>query len=245
MTAPSRSPARGGGTLHRPALPPVTRGLLARVVAAGVLLYLVLAAVGLLLTRVFGDSAIIGFDDRVNTWIVPRRTATLDAATDLGSSLADTGTAIAVTVVAAVALRVWLGRWRESAVVVAAIAGELFVFLLVTNTVDRRRPPVQQLDEAPSTSSFPSGHTAAAVALFGCLAVVLLRRLASRRLARVLAVLLWTVPVVVAVSRVYRGMHYPSDVFFGFVGGGTWLTVVVLALLPARGHPGRTVTAGD
>jgi undecaprenyl-diphosphatase len=218
----------------------------ARVLAAGALLYLVLAAVGLLLTRIFGDSEIIGFDDRVNAWIVVRRTATLDALTDVGSSMADTGTAVAVTVVAGLALRAWLGRWRESLVVLASISGELFVFLLVTNTVDRKRPPVQQLDEAPPTSSFPSGHTAAAVALFGCLAVVLLRQLADRRIARVVAVLLWTVPVVVAVSRVYRGMHYPSDVFFGFLGGGTWMAVVVLALLPAPAvvRPATAVGAG-
>ena len=70
------------------------------------------------------------------------------------------------------------------------------------------------------------------MALYGCLAIVVLRQLSDRRIAVIVAVLCWTVPVLVAVSRVYRGMHYPSDVVFGFLGGGTWLLVTVRALMP-------------
>lgn len=92
--------------------------------------------------------------------------------THLGTMTADTIVALAVTAVAVVGLRLWLGRWRESLVVVA-IVGELLIFLVITATVHRERPPVPQLDQAPPTSSFPSGHTGAAVALYGCLAVIL------------------------------------------------------------------------
>jgi undecaprenyl-diphosphatase len=85
---------------------------------------------------------------------------------------------------------------------------------------------------APPTSSFPSGHTAAAVALYGCLALVVLRQLANRLVARAIVVLCCCVPVIVAVSRVYRGMHYLTDVIFGAIGGGIWLLVTVLVVLP-------------
>jgi undecaprenyl-diphosphatase len=50
--------------------------------------------------------------------------------------------------------------------------------------------------------------------------------------ARTIAVLCWCVPVIVAVSRVYRGMHYVTDVLFGALGGGTWLLITVLVVLP-------------
>ena len=86
-----------------------------------------------------------------------------------------------LTVVLVIVFRLWLGRWegvRHG--VPVAILGELFVFLLVTNTVGRPRPPVPRLDQAPPTSSFPSGHTAAAVALYGCIALVVLRQMATR-----------------------------------------------------------------
>lgn len=205
----------------------------------GVLLYVALVAMGMAITRMFDDWAVIRADAQVPRWLADRRTDTLDMLTDIGSTMADTAVAITVTAVLFLLLRWWLGRWRESLTVLAAMLGELFVFLLVTNTIARNRPAVPRLDPAPPTSSFPSGHTAAAVALYGCVAIVVLRQMANRTLARVLAVLLFTIPLIVAVSRVYRGMHFPSDVVFGALGGGTWLLLVVLGMMPAAAHGSR------
>lgn len=166
------------------------------------------------------------------------RTGGLDTLTRFGSGVANTQTAIVVGVLVFVLLRWWLGRWYESWVLAVALVGELVVFLAVTAAVHRPRPAVPRLDEAPPTSSFPSGHTGAAVALYGCLAVLLLRY-ASSRLGVLAATLLWLVPVAVAASRLYRGMHYPSDVLAGALGGGLWLLIVVHTLLPARASSRR------
>lgn len=211
---------------------PLTRGSWVRLVAAGLLLWLGLSAVGITLWRGLANSAIVGDDVRVSRWFVPHRTPLLDTLTHYGTLLSETITAIVLTAVLVVVLRLWLGRWRESIAVLVAICGELFVFLLVTNTVGRPRPPVPRLDQAPPTSSFPSGHTAAAVALYGCLALVVLRQLAVRWLARLIAALCFVVPLIVATSRVYRGMHYVTDVTFGAIGGGLWLLGTVLVVLP-------------
>jgi undecaprenyl-diphosphatase len=111
--------------------------------------------------------------------------------------------------------------------VAVAVTGEVAIFLVVTLLVDRPRPPVGQLDEAPPTSSFPSGHTAAAIVLYGALAVLAHQQARSalvRRLSLFLAVAL---PALVAVSRVYRGMHFPSDVLGGILLGTLWLLASV------------------
>src|SRR3954452_6006576 len=214
------------------AAPPLTRRSWLTLVASGVVLWLGLSAIGITLWRGLATSAIVQGDVRVSRWFVPRRTSLLDTLTHDGTLLAETITAIALTVVLVVVFRLWLRRWRESVALLVAILGELFVFLLVTNTVDRPRPPVPRLDQAPPTSSFPSGHTAAAVAFYGCVALIVLRQMANRWLARTIALLCWCVPVIVAVSRLYRGMHYLTDVAFGAIGGGICLLVTVLVVLP-------------
>jgi len=238
-----------------------TRYAVPRLAAAGAAVYALLAGCGLLLTRVFPDGPLLRLDRTVSQWFFEHRTATLNPITHFGSSMADTVTAIAVTVVLVVGLRLWLGRWRESMAVLVSILGELFIFVLVTATVHRQRPTVPHLDPAPPTSSFPSGHTGAAVALYAGLAVVLVslsrrsggsstsrhaagagspsgRRL-SPGLTALVAALLCLVPVLVALSRIYRGMHFLTDVVAGALAGGLWTAMVMLTLLrtrPATGH---------
>jgi undecaprenyl-diphosphatase len=176
-------------------------------------------------------------DQWLDAWLAARRTSLLDAVTWAGSGSANTQTAIAVAAVAFFALRWWLGRWYESWVVVAAIVGELWIFLVVTFVIERARPDVPRLDVAPPTSSYPSGHTGAAVALYGCLAYLLVRYARNRALALTAASLLWLVPFAVGASRLYRGMHFPSDVLAGALGGGLWLLVVLWALMPRVREP--------
>ena len=93
-----------------------------------------------------------------------------------------------------------------------ALTLEFGLFILTTMIVNRHRPTVPQLDGAPPTSSFPSGHTAAALTLYVGLAIVvstLVRTTLARLLVWLVAVLL---PVAVGISRLYRGMHFPTDV---------------------------------
>ena len=216
---------------------PYTRVAVVRLGAAAVVLWGLLAASGLLLVRVFTPSFATREDVQVEGWLSRHRTPTLNGLTHVGTALSDTNTCIAVTAVAFVVLRLWLGRWRESFTLVAAIGGELFVFLLVTATVHRPRPAVPRLDTAPPTSSFPSGHVGAAVALYGCLAVIVLRDLSRRWLAVTLAVVFCAAPPVVGYSRMSRGMHHPTDVAAGMLGGGVWLVWVVTTLMARRDDP--------
>jgi undecaprenyl-diphosphatase len=208
-----------------------------RLLAGAVLLYLLLAGTGLLLTRVFDHGPVTRNDQRVSRWFFEQRTPTLNTLSHIGSTLSDTRTAIAVTVVLVVALRLWRGRWRESVAIVLCIVGELTIFLGVTSTVHRSRPSVPHLDPAPPTSSFPSGHTGAAVALYVGLAVTLVlasRASSARPWLLVLATLACWVPVAVGLSRLYRGMHFLTDVLAGACAGGLWMAFVMWTVL--RGH---------
>ena len=120
--------------------------------------------------------------------------------------------------------------------VAVAVAGEVAIFLVVTLLVDRQRPPVKHLDEAPPTSGFPSGHTAATIALWGALAVLASERARSALVRGVFLALAFGLPLLVASSRLYRGMHFLSDVLGGVVLGGLWLLATVRGIRLGVAH---------
>jgi membrane-associated phospholipid phosphatase len=195
--------------------------------ACAVVLAAALVGVGWVLAKVVHDDGIGRADTGVSRWLAGERNPDLTDATVFTSEFGGTLTVAALAVLAvAFAALVWR-RWREPMLVAVAVAGEVGIFLLVTLLVDRERPPVRHLDEAPPTSSFPSGHTAATIALWGALAVLANERARSAVVRNLFLVLAFVVPLLVASSRMYRGMHFLSDVLGGIVLGGLWLLATV------------------
>jgi membrane-associated phospholipid phosphatase len=210
------------------------RSVAIRLTASAVVLWAMLAGIGCALTRGLNHSAFERWDRSVDRWFVGRRTQFWNDVTRIGSHAAETITVIALAVILVVGLRFALGTWEASLFLALAVIGEVAIFLCVTLVIDRPRPRVPRLDSAPPTSSFPSGHVAAAVALYGAVAVVVWsysRREWLRAAALVIAI---TVPIVVGLSRLYRGMHYPTDVLAGALLGSLWLLTVTLVLMRPR-----------
>jgi len=190
------------------------RPLLAAVVVwaiAFVLLGALIIGLGLLLTHVLLPAGLGSEDASWVRWFVPERTPSLNTLTRFGSDLGSSAVILTVSAISGVALA--LGRyWRQFAFMLFALTLEFGLFLLTTVIVDEHRPAVPRLDTSPPTSSFPSGHTASALTLYVGLAIVLstlVQGARSRVLVWSVAVLL---PIVVGASRVYRGMHFPTDV---------------------------------
>lgn len=202
------------------------------------------AGLGLLVTGPLAGRWPLSVEDDVNRALADRRETLVTAFSEGMSLLAATESIVTLTLVAVLALLLLPGvprvrRWRDAAFLAGSVAAQSAVFLLVTLMVGRARPDVPHLDAAPPTSSFPSGHVGAATALFGGVAVLAAGRLRGARRALVVGLLL-LVPPAVAVSRVYRGMHHPSDVVVGLLNGGCTLLVTAYALLlstPGTGAP--------
>lgn len=205
------------------------------------------AGLGLMVTGPLAGWWPFSVEDGVNQALADRRETLVTALSAGMSQLAATESIVTLTLVAVLALLLAPGvprvrRWRDAAFLAGSVAAQSAVFLVVTVMVGRARPDVPHLDAAPPTSSFPSGHVGAATALFGGLAVLVAGR--SRGARRVLLVgLLLLVPPAVAVSRVYRGMHHPSDVVVGLLNGGCTLLVMAYALLWST--PGTRTPAAD
>ena len=205
---------------------PLHRRQVLELVLWGLASTVVFAAAGWLLTRTFGDSGLVRYDEEVAERLANGRTPALDTASWWGSMLAETAPKIVVTsILAIVFVRVWK-RWLEAVVVAVSLILEASVFLAVTLIVGRDRPSVEQLDSSPIGSSFPSGHTAAAV-VYATLAVIVFWH-TRNVLARAAAVLLCTiVPLVVGWSRMYRGMHHLTDTVAGALLGIVCMVVTI------------------
>jgi undecaprenyl-diphosphatase len=170
-------------------------------------------------------------EDAVSRSLAADRTSVWNTVTDYGSSLSDTPYIVALTAVAAIAFRLVFRRWRESVFLVAAVWGQSLVFLASTVVIDRRRPAVHHLDLAPPTSSFPSGHVSAAVAFYCGLALVLSTRVHHRGAQVAIWLVGGAVPLLVAFSRLYRGMHFVTDVLWGLLLGAVCVAVATRAIL--------------
>ncbi len=193
-------------------------------------LLLLMIGLGLLLARAAGTLWPLTVEESVNREFAGDRTATLNDVSAVASGIADTGTIVAVTAVTALVLRLVLHRRREPVFLCLAVTAQALVFYFTTLAIDRPRPGVERLDASPPTSSFPSGHTSAAVALYIGLAL-LLAGLARHTWLKALCWALVLVPVSVAVARMYRGMHHPSDVVAAFLNGVTCVVVMSRAIL--------------
>lgn len=116
---------------------------------------------------------------------------------------------------------VWHQKQRHALFTVIAVAGAALTGGLLKVIFQRARPTIfTPLYEATSYS-FPSGHTLTAVGLYGFLAILLWR---SGRRGLAVASVLWA--GLVGVSRIYLGVHYPSDVLASFAVGAIWLVLV-------------------
>jgi undecaprenyl-diphosphatase len=221
------------------AVPPVDwRGLILWLLAYVVMTALAIG-VGLLIVREL--AGVRSFDDQVSNWLQRRRTDTWDNVTWCGSIIADAYVKIPATLVLC-AFFVWRWRrWTEPTLLAGALILEVAVFTTASVVVDRGRPHIPQLDPVPPTGSFPSGHSAAAAAFYGAIAIIVFWH-TRRRLARAVAVAAAVlVPLLVAASRVYRGMHHLSDVVAGLVIGLVSLAVTwfVVRNGPAARRPER------
>jgi membrane-associated phospholipid phosphatase len=203
---------------------------LKRVILPVAVLLAAMIGLGLLITKVVEHSWPFSVEDGVNRGFAGDRVGWANGVSWFFSTLASTPVIIGVTVVVAVVLRLTLHRWREPIFLCAAVSAQALVFFFATLVIDRARPAVVHMDESPPTSSFPSGHTSAAVALYCGLALVLAMQ-TQRTGLKALCWLLVLVPVAVAVSRLYRGMHHPSDVTASFVNGALCVTIMARAIL--------------
>jgi undecaprenyl-diphosphatase len=197
--------------------------------------FLVLAVVSILLALfvvhvlVSGSGlGLEGTDESFNDTLAQHRTGTLTTLAEIGSQVG--GAPVLPIIVGLIALVcAFMRRWLLAAFAVFVLAVESATYRVTSIVVPRERPSVHRLEHLEVDASYPSGHTAASVAVYAGLVLLLTTRFTSslkKALAWTAAILLVTF---VALSRMYEGMHHPLDVAGGVLIGIGAILVLLFA----------------
>jgi len=186
-------------------------------------------ALGLVLTRLLLPiGGFAAWEESINRWLADHRDPNLEHLSWIGSTLAG-GVVIPVVVGACLVAFLAFRRWRLAAFVLFVICIESGAYRATTLIVHRDRPRVDRLESLPVDASYPSGHTAAALALYGGLLLVLASWARRTTVTVAACAFLVAIPLFVAWARMYRGMHHLTDSAAGLLLGAGALVVTVFA----------------
>jgi undecaprenyl-diphosphatase len=227
--------ARDGRPVRR--YGPIAAGVL----VAWVLILGIIVGIGELITK-DGNGNVLG-DKTIPHWFAAHRTPFWTHWSLIFTTLGATTAILIVSVLACVVFLAVTRRWRPVIFLATVMFGELAAFLAAAAVVKRPRPDVTHLDTHLPTSAYPSGHVAATTCLYVAIAILVIGTARGwwRYLFLIPAI---AMPVLVALSRMYRGEHHPTDVLGSLIFAGLWLTATTLLIKPnedadQRGRLGR------
>lgn len=225
------------------------RGLRAEVgvfLALGLVISLAMLLLFGLIAALVARDATQAMDEAVLLWMYGHSTPRLDAwaleLTMLGSSV------VVVVVVAVASAFLWVSRHHYSVLLlwVAMLGGAVLNYTLKA-VFARPRPELWERMHAGSPS-FPSGHAMTAVVVYGTLAYLVARLESGRGMRRLTFAVAGLLIATIGSTRLYLGVHYPSDVIAGYMAALSWATACALgieALQYFRSRGGHRGGRGD
>ena len=216
----------------------------AGIVVAWVLILGIIVGIGELITK-DGHGNVLG-DRTIPHWFAAHRTPGWTRWSLIFTTLGATQAILIVALATCVVFLAITRHWRPVVFVATVMFGELGAFLAAAAVVKRPRPDVIQLDRHLPTSAYPSGHEAATCCLYLAVAILVIGHARGwwRWLFLIPAI---AMPVLVALSRMYRGEHHPTDILASLLFSALWLTATTLLIKPngagASGHDEQVARA--
>ena len=169
------------------------------------------------------------FDESVSSFITsfrnPKLTSFLTFITDVG----DKWGYLAVFTLASILFYYFFKNWMFVFKLLFVLVIALSSNLLLKQLINRQRPTVEHLVSV-QTLSYPSGHAMTAMAFYGFLIYLVLTLRLRKSLKYTLVLLFSFLILTIGISRIYLGVHYPSDIIGGFIAGFIWVIFCILIL---------------
>jgi undecaprenyl-diphosphatase len=169
---------------------------------------------------------IVNFDSSIISYVQGLEAPLLTMIMKFFSFIGDTRAVIVTSLLTLVLLYMVFKHRSELILFSSVMLGATILFVLLKLFFHRARPDLHRLAEA-SNYSFPSGHATMACALYGVLTFILWRHIATS-LGRTIFFLFGMMMILaIGISRVYLGVHYPSDIIAGYFISIFWLTLAI------------------
>lgn len=179
-------------------------------------------AIALLVT----DNKVVQFDKKIISFVqgleTPALTSMMKFFTFIGGGLP----VVVVTLIIMYFLYKVLHHRGELILFIGVVIGSVILNETLKLIFHRARPMLHRVIDA-NGFSFPSGHSMAAFSLYGVVAFLLWRHISTSLGRGMLIVISIIMTIAIGVSRIYLGVHYPSDVLGGFLASGSWLAISI------------------
>jgi undecaprenyl-diphosphatase len=174
------------------------------------------------LTDELAENELVGFDKTITEYVISFRSDTLTSYFAFATDLGDRNAYIVITLLLAAFYltkhRSWKFILQTTLVLILATLSNI----VLKKVINRARPSLEHLVTV-NTLSYPSGHSMSAMAFYGFLIFLCVRYKMPSWVRYLFVAVLVLLILSIGVSRIYLGVHYPSDVVGGFIGGLIWV----------------------
>lgn len=175
------------------------------------------------LTDELAENELSGFDDAVTGYVISFRSDALTVYFKFCTDLGDIYAYLVCTVLLAAFFYFRHRNWKFILQTTVVLLLSTLSNVVLKKVINRARPTLDHLVSV-NTLSYPSGHSMSAMAFYGFLIYLCLRYPMKQSLRVALVLVLVLIILSVGISRIYLGVHFPSDVAAGFIGGLIWVT---------------------
>lgn len=179
-----------------------------------------------LISLLISDHKIIHFDSTVISAVQGLESPTLTSVMKFFTFIGSTKMVIILSLLIMLFLYKVLHHRLELILFTVVILGAAALNFLLKHLFHRMRPNLHRLIDI-SGFSFPSGHAMSAFALYGIVAFLLWRHIPTKWGRSLLIFISSFMILMIGISRIYLGVHYPSDIIGGYFASGFWLAISI------------------